>query len=580
MKSVPMIKRILHLLLVVFLLLLPCLAFADEPKPTITDPASPSSPPKLGGKEGGLGAVELKAGEIIVKFKEGIPQASVQSLLLAENLSILDEMGQLGILLLSVPKGRELEKIEKLKRNPLVEYAEPNYMIQVASTIAAEPHCSLRAPDVFPNDPYFPSQWNLHKIRAPAAWQITTGSDRITVAFVDSGVDLDHPELKDKIWTNPGETAGNEMDDDGNGFVDDVRGWDFVNWDSEPQDDYGHGTFVAGIAAAETNNEILIAGVSWGAEIMPIKVLDEFGRFDRHHLAGAILYAADNGANIIDLSWSLPSYINPQPLQDAINYAHDDKGALVVAAAGDSGDDSYQYPGALDHVVSVAATNHDDEHPDFSTYNDEVDVAAPGAGIFSFWDGLYGWADGTGYAAAHVSGLAALIWSVNPTLTNDEIAGAGMESIIEFTAVDLGEPGRDDYFGHGRIDAAAAVLATPHYLEVETDAPLDFLVCEDGIPPSGKITNPNTNSSTWRAMPTDDWLSISDPEGHTPSSAMVSINKGGLSEYGPYTTAITATSTMTNCVDIPLIIPVTAVYTQCCRSYLPLLFKDHSSEGL
>ncbi len=578
MKNLPMTRGILHLLLAVLFLLLPCLAFAEEPKPTTTDPA--------------YDAMEFKAGEIIVKLKEGIPKASVQSLLLAEDISILDELDPLGFMLLSVPKGQELEEIEELKCNPLVEYAEPNHIIQIANAIAVEPHYSLRAtPDFPPNDPYLPNQWSLPKIEAFGAWDITTGNNKVVIAFVDSGVDLDHPEFKDKIWTNPGETgtdtngndkATNGFDDDGNGYVDDVHGWDFVNSDSEspgePQDDFWLGTFMSSIAAAETNNGILIAGVSWGAEIMPIKVMDDQGYSYHWHLAGGIYYAADNGAKIIDLSWSLYSYIDPQPLQAAINYAHD-RGALIVAGSGDPNPkdpippDADQYPAALDHVVSVAATDRYDAHPDFSTYNDKVDVAAPGVGIWGVCS-PFGYpictATATPAAAAHVSGLAALIWSVNPNLANEDV-----EEIIRSTAVDLGEDGWDEYFGWGRIDASAAVRATPHYLEVKTDAPLDFLVCDDGNPTPREITNPNTGYSTWSATPTDpSWLSISDPEGYTPSSVTVSINKGGLSHYDVYTAAITATSTMTNCENCLRMIPVTATYTQCRRSYLPLLFKQ------
>ncbi len=585
MRNIPMTRRILRFLLVVLFLLLPSLTFAGDPTPTTTDPAP--------------GAIEFKAGEIIVKFKEGIPQANVQSVLFAEDLSVLDEPNKLGIMLLSVPEGQELEKIEKLKRNPLVEYAEPNYTVQAANTIAVEPHYSPLATSVIPDDPYL--QWNLPKIEAFAAWDITTGSEKVVIAFVDSGVDLCrdepypcHDELKDKIWTNPGETgvdtngndkATNGIDDDKNGFVDDVHGWDFVNWPSEPpgepQDDYGHGTFVAGVAAAETNNGILIAGVSWGAEIMPVKVLDQNGGGSIADVNGGILYAADNGAKIINLSLSLTTSAYPHSMQTVINYAYS-KDALIVAGSGDPRvnnpvpPDAHQYPAALEHVVSVAATDRDDERWSDSTYNDMVDVAAPGVGVYSFVPGEYyprPWSS-TGLAAAQVSGLAALIWSVNPNLTPDQV-----KSIIESTAVDLGEPGRDEYFGYGRIDAAAAVMTTTHYLEVQLDNTLDFgRVCDHGVLPSEVITNPNTNASTWRATAIDDWLSISDPEGYTPSSAMVSIDKDNLPDYGPYTTTITATSIMTNYEHSPIIIPVTIVYTQCWTSYLPLLSKNYSSD--
>jgi len=186
----------------------------------------------------------------------------------------------------------------------------------------------------------------------------------------------------------------------------------------------------------------------------------------------------------------------------------------------------------------------------------------------SIYSDAYGRFSGTDAAAAHVSGLAALIWSVNPTLTPDEV-----ESIIESTAVDLGEPGWDECFGHGRIDAAAAVRATPHYLQVEPDS-LYFLVCDDSNSPSGMITNPGTNSSTWSVAATAPWLCISPPEGYTPSSATVSINMDGLPDYSVYTATIPATSTLTSCVNSPLKITITVNYaSQCWRSYLPLLFK-------
>ncbi len=578
MKGASTIKSILHFLLVVLLLLLPCLAFAEEPMLRTTDPAPPSPPPTLGRKEEGRGVMEFKAGEIIVKFKEGIPQAGVQSLLLAEDISILDEMDNLGLRLLSVPQGRELEKAEELKRSPLVEYAEPNYVVQIADAITAGPDYSFRVLDVEPNDPLFLSQWNLPKIEAPAAWDITTGSDRVIIAFVDSGVDLTHPELKDRIWINTDEIAGNGVDDDGNGKIDDVHGWDWVNWDDEPLDDYGHGTFVASIAVAETNNGIQMAGVSWGAEVMPIKVFDERGDSYHWHIADGITYAADKGAKIINLSWWLRSGIDPQPVRIAVNYAYS-KGALVVAAAGDSFDSSYLYPAALDHVVSVAATDRYDGHPDFSTYNDKVDVAAPGDDILGLYQDTYARLPSTRFAVPHVSGLAALVWSVNPYLTPDEV-----ESIIESTAVDqVGDPaedtpGRDDYFGYGRIDASAAVRATPHYLEVEPDDGLYFLVCDDSNSPSRKITNPNTNSSTWSATAIAPWLSISDPEGYTPSSVTVSIDEGGLPGYGLHTAPITVTSTMTNHVNNPKTIIATVNYSsQCWRNYLPLLFKNYGS---
>jgi len=458
-----------------------------------------------------------------------------------------------------------------------VEYAEPNYIVYVPPSLNGLNYLDQRpiarmqglagCTSVIPNDPYFPSQWNLNQIQAPTAWCITTGSEDVVIAIIDSGVDLDHPELEAKLWVKPGEIPDNGLDDDGNGYIDDVHGWDFVNWDNDPQDDYGHGTFVAGIAAAETDNGIGIAGFSWGAKIMPVKVIAPGvpGYAYYSDITSGICYAADNGAKIINMSFHSAAY--SQALQAAVTYAHS-KGCLLVAAAGDTGDDTYQYPASHAHVVSVAATGRDDEHWDLSTYNDRVDVAAPGVEILSFWEGGYGRMPSTRMATPHVSGLAALIWSVNPTLTPDEV-----ESIIESTAVDLGDPGRDDYFGHGRIDANAAVRATPHYLQVSPTALL-FLADDNTDPLQQVITNPGTSSSTWSATAgATPWLSISKPFGHTPSSITVSADKSALPKHDVYTAPITVTSTMPNSENNPQIITATFSYVpQLYRAYLPLLF--------
>ncbi len=574
MKNTTMTGSLFRLLSLVALLLIPCLSFADEPLPI----------------KGEHDALDFKPGEIIVKFKEGAPETSINSVLLAEKMSVLKEWGEVGIMLLSVPEGQEMEMIERLKRNPLVEYAEPNYIFRITSPIVIEsPHALSSTTSVIPDDPYL--QWNLAKIEAHAAWDITTGSDRVVIAVISTGVDLDHPELKDKIWTNKGEIPDNGLDDDGNGYKDDVHGWDFINWNGEPEDDVWHGTYISSIAAAETNNGVLIAGVSWGAEIMPIKVMELLYQDQEpvlymilEDLNGGILYAADNGAKIIDLGIQLSGYDYPHSVQNVIDYAYS-KGALVVAGSGDLLENSpppdvYRYPAALEHVVSVAATGQDDELCDISCYNDKVDVAAPGCG--GVW-GVYihpncsksvAASNSTWGAAAHVSGLAALIWSVNPHLTNDQV-----EEIIESTAVDLGEPGWDEYFGWGRIDAAAAVMATTHYLEVEPANVVDLgRVCDHGVLPKWTIINPNTNASTWHVMPTDEWLSVSGPYGLTPSSATVAIDPSHLQGYDVYTAGITAISVMTNYEHSPIIIPVTAVYTRCWESYLPLLFKDYSPD--
>ena len=302
-----------------------------------------------------------------------------------------------------------------------------------------------------PNDAYYQTyQWNLRQINAPQAWTITTGQP-ITIAIVDTGVDLGHPDLAAHI----------------------VPGYNVISPTLSADDDEGHGSHVAGIAAAVTDNGVGVAGVSWNARILPIKVLDEEGSGTSADVAEGVIWAADHGARIINLS--LGSRWPSLTVRDAVNYAHG-QGALIVAAAGNEYQERnpVEYPAALPHVLAVAATGDQDEHARYSSTGLYVDVAAPGGDPYSsndternhwvwstYWRGEQGkpaqgymGMNGTSQAAPHVAGLAALVWSVNPKLSNDQV-----EEIIKAASMDLGPPGRDDFFGWGRIDALAALEA-------------------------------------------------------------------------------------------------------------------------
>ncbi|HIC94124.1 MAG TPA: hypothetical protein EYP09_07730 [Anaerolineae bacterium] len=551
------LRSVFGSLLFIALLLSP--ALAGEPAPKLSTSPMPQG--------------EFKPGEILVKFKGGLAAASVRYILSARGMRVSGEIEELGILRVAVPAGRELEAIESLRHNPLVEYAELNHIVrlppfeptQVTAVGQAGQSQAIRAADVVPNDPYYFYQWNLPKIEAPRAWEVTTGDRDIVIAIVDSGIDLDHPDLDGKIWTNPGEIPGNGLDDDGNGYVDDVHGWDFIGeGDSDPDDDTGHGTFIAGIAAAETHNGEGIAGISWGAKLMPVKVMNAVGYYV--DIIEGVIYAADNGAKIINMSFGGAAY--SPALEDAVNYAHD-KGCLLVSTSG-YGNTGVPYPGKFPVVVTVAATDKDDQRAWFSNYGPEVDLAAPGVDIASSdRDGIYGLWSSTEVAAPHVAGLAALIWSVNPTLTQEEV-----EDIMKATAVDLGDPGRDDYYGWGRIDADAAVRTTPHYLRIEPHWLL-FLADENNNPPQQAITNPGTSASTWTATETSPWLSVTNPTGHTPSSIEVSVDKSALSGYGIYTASITVSSTMTETQNSPQVITVTLSYVrELYKLYFPQVFRD------
>jgi len=390
-------------------------------------------------------------GQVLVKYERAEALPHLLTATARWQTQILGQIPQLGVALLRVPVGLEKTVLARLQRNPFVQYVELNYLVH-----------ALEVPD----DPFWPQQWALPKIGAPQAWDIARCLGTI-VAVLDTGVHLEHPDLRNVLWTNPGEIPGNGIDDDGNGKVDDVHGWHFYQNCStgicEPYenrviaDDNGHGTHVTGIIAAETDNAIGIAGVSWGARAMIVKVLDQYGFGPWSDVAAGIIYATDNGAQIINLSLgdSHPS----QLLQDAVNYAYH-RGVLLIAACGNEGKGVF-YPAACENVMAVAVTDSNDKRPDFSNYGPEVDIAAPGGentdGIVSTWpwrDGYY-YKYGTSMAAAHVSGAAALLWSWRPDFTNDQI-----QQRLETQADDVNadtHPGPDPYLGWGRLNIYRAL---------------------------------------------------------------------------------------------------------------------------
>jgi hypothetical protein len=292
---------------------------------------------------------------------------------------------------------------------------------------------------LIPDDPDFHKSWSFHNtgqtngtpdadIDAPEAWALMTGSDNIVViAILDTGVDYNHPDLVDNIWTNPGEIPDNEIDDDLNGYIDDVTGWDFVHNDNDPMDDDypGHGTHAAGIIGAIVNNSRGIAGVNWDVKIMPIKFIasDGFGTFES--AASSIEYATTMGADIISNSWGIGEY--NQDVKDAVSAANE-LGILFIAAAGDYRSDtnfSKHYPASYDfpNVVSVASTDHNDDLSFLSNYGAQtVHLGAPGDEIYSTTpNNTYSYLSGTSMAVSHVTGVAALIKAQNPDISSDRV---------------------------------------------------------------------------------------------------------------------------------------------------------------
>ena len=341
-----------------------------------------------------------------------------------------------------------------------VVYAQPNYLNRLC---------------LVPDDSLYHQQWALSKMQMPAAWDIERGSGDVIVGVVDSGIDYDHQDLADNIWINPGEDLNdngqvdssdfNGIDDDANGYVDDIRGWDFTDAplfaglgdyrerDNDPDDDLGHGTHVSGIVAAMADNGVGVAGISWHSKLMPLRAAFRMslGAFlEDDDVSAAIVYAADNGARVINMSWGDPR-ISPV-VRDVIAYAYA-KGCVMAAAAGNVDQAGIFYPGGFDQTIAVGASTSYDQRASFSSFGRNLDVLAPGSNIIStFPDDEYGSLGGTSMATAHVSGLAALLLAKDPGLCAEEV-----RQIINTSAVDLGASGWDPENGNGRIDGLRAL---------------------------------------------------------------------------------------------------------------------------
>ncbi len=414
---------------------------AQSSQPAATRPLAPTAPASRPLPD--WTAPHVPA-QLLVKLA-GKAGASFLASLARAGVHPLREIPQLGLVLVQTSAEVGLAATAaRLSALEGIEWVEPNYTFGL---------------DFEPDDPDYATRQIAYLGRLgmsgpDGAWSYTTGRPEIIIAIVDTGVDLAHPDLYKGVWINPGEIPDNGMDDDNNGYVDDVNGWDFADGDNLPDDDYGHGTHVAGIAAARINNGIGIAGMAGHATFMPLDVFPSSGYGTYEDLIRAIVYATDNGARVINLSLGATSYSRGEEAAVDYAWAH---GVVVVAAAGNTGRNSYHYPAAHPHAIAVAATDAYDNLAGFSTRGDFVDVAAPGVGIWSTYRGeRYGSMSGTSMAAPHVSGLAALILSLNPNLTPDEV-----RNLIEANADDLGAAGWDSEFGHGRINAARALAAVP-----------------------------------------------------------------------------------------------------------------------
>ncbi len=346
------------------------------------------------------------------------------------------------------------------QQNPLVEAVEYNYL----RPTLADP--------VVPNDPKYPEQWSLPLMKLPQAWAVEKGNRSVVIAIIDSGIDYRHNDLAPKVWINPREIPENGLDDDSNGYIDDVYGWDFTDapniqaegdyleGDNEPIDESGHGTHVAGIAGAMPNNGIGIAGVAWECPLMAIRAglsLGGSSRMQDDDSASAIVYAADNGASVINMSWG--SERRSFVIQDAIDYAYA-HGVVLVAAAGNSQKPAAIFPAAYRKVIAVASTEQNQQRFYQSNFGASIDIGAPGNVILSTQiDNQYRLLTGTSMASPHVAGVAALLLAKRPALTHEEV-----RHILINTADPVYQEDSDElderFVGAGTVNAERALFAS------------------------------------------------------------------------------------------------------------------------
>ena len=365
------------------------------------------------------------------------------------------------------------ELAESYLSTQTLDFAEPNFIGQGGG---------VNVTNLVPNDANWSRQWGFENdgtfffgapvvdadVDMTAAWDFSTGNSNVVTAILDTGNKLDHPEYQGgRIWENAGETGGNGVDDDSNGFADDVNGWDFANGDNDPTDDHGHGTNVTGIIGATGNNSWGYAGVDWNCKLMSCKILDGSNYGFYSWWTDAFYYATDNGASVVNISAGGSSFSNL--MQDAVDYAYANEVAIVACMMNTDVSTPY-YPAAYTHTIAVGSTSPDDHRTSpfpwspssGSNYGNHIDVVAPGNYIYGLHYQLNNnyntyWS-GTSQAAPLVTGLCALLRGIDPSFTVNEL-----RSILQNTAEDqVGNPsediaGFDIYYGHGRVNANAAL---------------------------------------------------------------------------------------------------------------------------
>ncbi|CAI06772.1 S8 family serine peptidase [Aromatoleum aromaticum] len=389
-----------------------------------------------GGSMAAYGADDTPAwvpGRILVQPRPGLPEAAFEKIIKAHGGKSVERIGAINVHIVQLPPNASEKAVAALlSKNKHLKFAERDMIMPPDST----------------NDPYYSKAWHLPKIGAPTAWNTSTG-EQIIIAILDSGVDGSHPDLAGKL----------------------LPGWNFYDGNSNTADVTGHGTKVAGTAAAASNNSLGVASVAGGAMVLPGRVASTSGTASYSMMAKGVTWAADKGARVANISYS--GARGSLTVQNAAQYLKS-KGGLLVTSAGNTGGEEAVAPS--DTLIAVSGTTSSDAKASWSSYGSYVDVAAPGAGIYTTVNGGgYGSVSGTSFASPAAAGVVALMMAANSSLSPDDIAG-----YLFATAVDLGNPGFDKYYGHGRIDAAAAVQAAVTAVAKDTAAPTVSIVSPAG----------------------------------------------------------------------------------------------------
>jgi subtilisin family serine protease len=384
------------------------------------------------------GTAQSVPDEILLKFKPGATEKAKSAVHKMYGLSMVETIPQIGVEKVKVPPKARDKVIAALSHNPAIEFAEVNGIAKTQDTI--------------PNDPSFGYQWEVKKVQGPAAWDITTGSPSVVIAVVDGGAWGGHPDLSGKVLT----------------------GYNTFTGTSDASDDNGHGTWVTGVAAAATNNGVGMAGMSWLSPVIPVKVCDSTGSCPYSNVAKGMTWAADHGANVINMSLGGAGSC-PSSLQSAVDYAWN-KGLVIVAAAGNEGA-PVDTPANCNHTIAVGATDSTDSRTTWSNYGSTLDLVAPGTSLCPSLSGGYAWGSGTSFSAPFVSGAAALLMAKGASNTAAVLA-------LTAGADDLGNPGWDQYYGYGRLNAYKALLA----LGGVTPPP-------DTVAPTVSISSPTAGST-------------------------------------------------------------------------------------